>query len=542
MDGLMMDYPLTVSKILLRASRIFPDKEIVSVLPSGKKHRTTYGDLHDRVLRLMAALKKMGVRPGDRVATFAWNHYRHLELYYALPCMGAVLHTLNVRLSAEQLEYIVNHAQDQSIFVDASLVKALEPLAPKFKSVRQYVVMSEDGRLPETTLSPARDYEELMALAAPEREFPDLPENTASGLCYTSGTTGNPKGVLYSHRAIFIHSLLAMATDTMGLSERDTLLPAVPMFHANAWGQPYACAFAGVKLVFAGADLSPQNLVRLIQEEDVSIAAGVPTIWNGLLQYMRQTKPKLGRLRRMLVGGSAVPRSMIKAFKEEFGLDMIQGWGMTEMSPLGSTSWLKSKADDWSEDRKLDALAKAGIPAPAVEMKIVDTAGKELPWDGKSVGELLVRGPAVVKGYYNNPEATANQVTPDGWFRTGDVASLDPDAYLHISDRTKDLIKSGGEWISSVEMENAVMAMPGILEATVVARPDPKWDERPVVFAVRQPGSATPSPEQVIAHLAGGFAKWQLPAPEDVRFIDLIPRTSVGKFDKKVLRAKLQGV
>jgi len=294
---------------------------------------------------------------------------------------------------------------------------------------------------------------------------------------------------------------------------------------------------AGAKLVFTGADVSPQNIVGLIQSEHVTISAGVPTIWNALLQYMRQSKPDLGKLNRMVVGGSAVPRSMIVAFKQEFNVDIIQGWGMTEMSPLGSTGWLKSKADDWSADRKFDALATAGLPAPCVDMKIVDAiSGKELPWDGKSVGELLVRGPSIVKAYYKNDEANAKQFTPDGWFRTGDVASLDPDAYLHIADRTKDLIKSGGEWISSVEMENAVMAMTGILEAAVVARPDPKWDERPVVFAVRQPGSDQPDPAQIIDHLSHSFAKWQLPNPEDVRFIAQVPRTSVGKFDKKVLR------
>ena len=541
MDGMMMDYQLTVSKILGRAQQVFPGKEVVSVMPSGKKHRYTYGDLHGRVLRLMGVLKQLGVNPGDRIGTFAWNHFRHLELYYAMPCMGAVLHTLNIRLSAEQLEYIVNHAEDQVIFVDASLVKALEPLAKQFKSVRQYVIVTEDGKLPETTLSPVVDYEALMAKATPELAFPELPENTACGLCYTSGTTGNPKGVLYSHRAIFLHSLLAMTTDTLHLSERDTMLPVVPMFHANAWGQPFACAMAGAKLVFAGSDVSPQNIVGLIQSENVTIAAGVPTIWNALLQYMRQTKPNLGRLNRMVVGGSAVPRSMIVAFKNEFNVDIIQGWGMTEMSPLGSTGWLKSKADDWSDDRKFDALATAGLPAPCVDMKIVDAIdGHELPWDGKSVGELLVRGPTIVKAYYNNPEANAKQFTPDGWFRTGDVASLDPDAYLHIADRTKDLIKSGGEWISSVEMENAVMAMAGILEAAVVARPDPKWDERPVVFAVRQPGAGKPDAPEIVAPLAKSFAKWQLPAPEDVRFIPLVPRTSVGKFDKKVLRLEFK--
>jgi fatty-acyl-CoA synthase len=540
MDGLMMDYPLTISKILFRARQVFSDKEVVSVLPSGQKHRYTYGDLYTRVCKLINVLRGLGVKPGDRVGTFAWNHHRHLELYYALPCMGAVLHTLNIRLSAEQLSYIVNHAEDTHIFVDASLVKALEPLAKGLPTVRQYIVMTEDGQLPETTLAPLAEYEALLAQASSLADFPDLPEHTASGLCYTSGTTGNPKGVLYSHRSIYLHTLMGMTTDCLGISERDVVLPVVPMFHANAWGQPYLAAMTGCKMVFAGSNLAPDALVALIQSEHVTYAFGVPTIWNALLQYLRQKQPSLGELKRMVVGGSAVPRAMIVAFKKEFGVDIIQGWGMTEMAPLGSTGRLKRKMEDWSEERQFDVLAKAGIIAPAVEMKVVDTAGKEQPWDGKSAGELLVRGPAIVKGYYRNPEATAAQITPDGWFRTGDVATLDGDGYVHISDRTKDLIKSGGEWISSVAMENAIMACAGVLEAAVVARPDPKWDERPVAFVVRQPGSAKPLAGDVIAHLSGQFAKWQLPLPEDVRFVEQIPRTSVGKFDKKVLRGQMK--
>ncbi|HUJ73868.1 MAG TPA: long-chain-fatty-acid--CoA ligase, partial [bacterium] len=447
-------------------------------------------------------------------------------------------HTLNIRLFPEQLQYIVNHAEDSIIFVDASLLKPLEALAKTFKSVRQYVVITEDGKLPQTTLSPVVEFEALMAKASDKVEFPALSENEASGLCYTSGTTGHPKGALYSHRSQYIHTLLAGQTDVLGMSEVDTVLPVVPMFHANAWSTPYTCAFTGCKLVFAGANVAPDALVELMLSEGVTYALGVPTIWIGLLQYLREHKLNLGKVKKMVVGGSSVPRSLIAAFKTEFGADIIQGWGMTEMSPLGSTGRTKGYMQDWPLERKFDVLAKAGLPCPAVEVKVVDAMGKELPHDGRSAGELLVRGPAIVKAYYNNDEAKG-QFTPDGWFRTGDVAALDKDCYVSITDRTKDLIKSGGEWISSVEMENAIMSCPGVVESAVVARPDAKWDERPVAFVVRKAGATTPTSKDVVQHLATHFAKWQLPTEEDVRFIEQIPRTSVGKFDKKVLRANL---
>ncbi|MBI3991651.1 MAG: AMP-binding protein [Candidatus Lambdaproteobacteria bacterium] len=379
-----------------------------------------------------------------------------------------------------------------------------------------------------------------MAAASDEEHFATLHEEDACGLCYTSGTTGHPKGVLYSHRAIYLHSLMAAATDTFAISERDVVLPVVPMFHANAWGIPYTGALVGSKLVFTGADMSPQNVVSLLQEEHVTLALGVPTIWNGVLQYLREKKLGLPDLQRMLSGGAPVPLALIRAFKKEFDVEMIQGWGMTEMTPLGCTTHLLRKMDDWPEERQFHVRGQAGFAASLVEMKLLDDAGRELPWDGKSVGELLVRGPCVARAYYNNP-AAAGQFTADGWFRTGDVATLDENALLHITDRTKDLIKSGGEWISSVEMENSIMAFPGVLEAAVVARPDPKWDERPVAFVVPQPGGQGVSVQAVIDHLAQTFARWQLPTPEDVRFVEQIPRTSVGKFDKKVLREQFRG-
>ena len=536
MDGLMMRYPLTLPRILERARTVFADQEVVSTLAGGA-HRYTYRDLHQRVLKTMDVLKALGVKRGDRVATFAWNHYRHLELYWAVPAVGAVLHTLNLRLSGEQLTYIVNHAGDSVLFVDDSLLKPIEALADQLKPVRQYVVMG-DGGLPGTALKPVADYERLMTQASPAGALPDLDENEACGLCYTSGTTGKPKGVLYTHRSNYLHAMMASMTDVLGLTESDVLMPIVPMFHANAWGTPYSCAMTGAKLVFAGSNVQPDHILRLIASERVTLAFGVPTIWNGLLQHLRQHGGDLGTLRGMVVGGSAVPRSMIEAFQKEFGVGIIQGWGMTEMSPLGTTARLSRKMMDWPEARRFDTLAKAGKLVPNVEAKIVNDREEALPWDGKSVGELLVRGPCIASGYYNNDEA-ASAFTKDGWFRTGDVASIDDHAFVQIADRTKDLIKSGGEWISSVEMENAVMACSGVLEAAVVARPDAKWDERPVVFVVISPGKGAATADSILSGIAGKFAKWQLPSTGDIHFIEQIPKTSVGKFDKKVLRTQI---
>jgi len=536
MRGLMMDYPLVIPKILERARRVYPESEVVSYHADGK-HVYNWGEFFGRVVRLMNVLRKLGVKPGDRVATFAWNHNRHLELYYAVPCMGAVIHTLNIRLFPEQLSYIVNHAEDKLIFVDDSLLKPIEALAGEFKTVEKYIVMGESGKF-ETSLSPVEEYEALMSAADDTEDFPEIDENDASGLCYTSGTTGSPKGALYSHRAVYIHTLMACLADGMALTDMDTVLPVVPMFHANAWSVPYNAAMMGSRLVFAGANVMPDNLVRIINAEKVTMALGVPTIWNGMLQHLRQSGERLDTVHTMLIGGSATPKSMIEAFKKEFNVDIMTGWGMTEMTPLGSTGRLTRKMTDWPEDKKFDYLAKAGRPSACVEMKIINDQGEELPWDGESTGELLVRGPAVVAGYYKNEEASKAAISDDGWFHTGDVAFIDENAVMTICDRTKDLIKSGGEWISSVEMENATMAIKGILEAAVVARPDEKWDERPVVFVVPSPGETGITPAHILKELEKEFAKWQLPAEEDIRIIEEVPKTSVGKFDKKVLRAK----
>ena len=539
MEGLIQQYPLTLDKILRRANRVFPDKEVVSVLPSGKRHRYTYADMYRRTVKLMNALRKLGVKPGDRVATFLWNDHRHLELYYAIPCLGAVTHTLNVRLFADQLTYIINHAEDTLIFVDESLLKALEQIAPHLKTVQRYIVVSEGGKTPQTSLAPLADYETLVAEADDAEGFPELDEHTACGLCYTSGTTGNPKGALYTHRGIFVHTLMAGQVDMLGLSERDTMLPVVPMFHANAWSAPFIAPMVGAKLVYAGQNVSPDALVPLIRDEGVTYAMGVPTIWQAMLAYLREHGGGLGKVQRMVVGGSSAPLSMIQAYKRELDVEIIHAWGMTEMSPLGTLNRGFSKMEDWSEDKRWAALARVGRPAACVELKLLNEQGEELPWDGESSGELLVRGAAVASAYYNNPDS-ADRFTADGWFRTGDVATIDENGLLQITDRTKDLIKSGGEWISSVEMENAIMACPGVAEAAVVARPDAKWDERPVAFVVRGSKGEGLGAGDIITHLATHFAKWQLPDAADVHFIEQIPRTSVGKFDKKVLRSEVE--
>ena len=539
MRGQMMDSPLTIDRIVKRADRIFGKQEVVSVLPSGARHRCTYGDLYRRTVRLMNVLRTLGIKPGTRVATFMWNHFRHLELYFAIPSLGAVTHTLNIRLFADHLTYIVNHAEDEVIFVDASLVKTLEEIAPALKTVRLYVVVSEEGALPETTLSPLADYETLVSAAGEGEDFPELDEQAAAGMCYTSGTTGPPKGVVYSHRAIYLHTLMAGMTDMLGLGGRDTVLPVVPMFHANAWGVPFLAAMVGAKVVFAGQHVAPEALVPLIVEEGVTFATGVPTIWNAVLQHLRAKGGDLGRLRTLVVGGSSAPPAMIEAFRSEYGIDFIHAWGMTETTPLGTVNRLQQKTESLSAERQQAARNRVGIPAPVLEVSIVDDLGHPVPPDGVTPGELRVRGPTVASGYYNNPEA-AGQFAADGWFRTGDVATIDEDANVQITDRTKDLIKSGGEWISSVEMENAIMALPGVLEAAVVARPDPKWDERPVAFVVPRPSGEAPTARGILAALAPQFAKWQLPEADDIRLLEQIPKTSVGKFDKKVLRAKFR--
>ena len=513
MDGLMMDRPLLVKRFVERAETVFRDREVVARTQDGVE-RSTYGEVAGRARRLASALERLGVKPGDRIASFAWNSLRHLELYLAVPSLGAVLHTLNIRLFEEDLRYVVEHADDRVVFLEASLADAM----PSFEGVEREVLMPDgpgerDGAIP---------YEELLESGDPGFELPELVESTAAAMCYTSGTTGRPKGVLYSHRSIVLHTLGAGLPDSMGIRHADSAMPVVPMFHAMAWGIPYVAAMAGARLVLPGPDLSPEGLADLISTEGVTWSAGVPTIWNGILEL--EPAPDLSSVRELKAGGAAVPESLIRAYEERFGIPLVQGWGMTETSPLAATSRVPEGAD-LADDESFALRATQGRVLPLVEFRIDTDAG----------GELQVRGPWVARAYYGDAEDD-EKFTADGWLRTGDVAELDRDAFIRLVDRTKDLVKSGGEWISSVELENAVMAHPEVLEAAVVAVPDERWGERPCACVVRRPGTAVDA-EVLREHLAGHVAKWWI--PERFEFIDEVPKTSVGKFDKKALRAKL---
>lgn len=535
MEGLMMDYQLTLTPILERAQQMYPTKEIVSKMPElkGALHRYTYADLYSRVSRLANVLKKLGVEPGDRVGTFAFNHYRHLELYYAVPCSGSVLHTLNIRLFPNQLVYVINHAADKVIFVDAAVLPFMERIKDQLKTVECFVIMG-GGPEPETALSPAYDYETLMAEASEEYDFPELEENTAAAMCYTSGTTGEPKGAVYSHRALFLHSMAEAMSNTVGAVESDTFLIVVPQFHANAWGMPYTCAMVGAKQVFPGPFMQPHHLAQLIQDEEVTMAAGVPTLWIGLYHHLKEKSYDLSHLRYLIVGGAAMPRGYFEAFEKEFGVPVLHAWGMTETTPLGTASVLKSYMADWPEEKRFEIRAKQGMPVMGIELRITDEMGNILPWDGKAMGEVQVRGPWVIKQYYKTP-VSPESFTADGWLRTGDVATVDPEGYMFITDRTKDLIKSGGEWISSVELENTIMAHPKVMECAVIAAQHPKWQERPLAIVVPTADAKDDiTKEEIIEFLRGKVAKWWL--PDDIVFTDELPKTSVGKFNKRALR------
>ena len=534
MRGLMMDWQLTLPTILERARRQHGRREIVSRTPIGI-HRYTYADYVKRVDRLRSALTKLGVKPGDRVATFAWNSYRHFEVYFAAPCMGAVIHTLNVRLFPDQLVYIANHAEDKVILVDATLLPLFNKLRPQLTTIQHVIVLPDDGKPvdPATGL----DYEQLLADAPPAPPCPVIDENAAAGMCYTSGTTGNPKGVVYSHRAIVLHTMVQVGADMMGMVAADTLLAIVPLFHANAWGLPYAAVMTGSKMVWPGAFLQPADVAALLESERVTLVGGVPTIIGALYQYLRENKTKhdISSLNRVFVGGSACPRSLMEGFRRDFGVWISHAWGMTETTPIGTVGSIKPHLSSLPAEQEVALRLKQGVAAPFVELRIVDEAGKQLPEDGVAFGELQVRGPWIVSGYHKDPRSA--DCFQDGWFRTGDVANIDPDGYLQLVDRTKDVVKSGGEWISSVELENAIMMHPQVLEAAVIGIQHPKWQERPLACVVPKPG-ATLTPGDIIASIKDRFATWWL--PNDVVFIEAIPKTSVGKFDKKVLREQLK--
>ncbi|QXC62435.1 long-chain fatty acid--CoA ligase [Aquihabitans sp. G128] len=533
MQGLMQDYPLTLPMLFQRAEQLFPNKEIVTALPTGRV-RITYGEWAERTRRLGGVLDTLGISADGRVATFAWNTARHLELYFAAPCSGRVLHTLNLRLFPEQVTYIVNHAEDEVIFVDKTVAGLLWPLLPTFTTVRHIVVTDDGGPFDTTAAVPAgmevHDYEELLAAASPV-EWHVEDEGQAASMCYTSGTTGNPKGVVYSHRSTVLHTMAAQFADGFGARESDRILPVVPMFHANAWGLAHAAVACGAELIMPGPDLSPDGLATLIEEEHVTVAAGVPTIWMGVLPALKGRDTSA--LRVIPCGGSAVPKALSEAFREQLGLPIYQAWGMTETSPVATVGSIKSTFADRPEDELADVRALQGLPLLGVELRIQDQeTGEPVPWDGESRGELQARGPWIAKEYYDDPRSPES-FTDDGWLKTGDVATFDAEGYLRLVDRTKDVVKSGGEWISSVELENEIMAHPKVAEAAVVGMHHPKWQERPVAFVVVREGEQLDK-AGVLEFLDGRIAKWW--TPDDVVFIDEVPKTSVGKFSKKDLR------
>jgi 3-(methylthio)propionyl---CoA ligase len=534
MRGLMMDTPLLITEIMRYAEKHQPDIEVVSVTHDNPRHRCTFRDIFRRARQLANALQQAGVKPGDRIATIAWNDYRHYELYFAVSCMGAVLHTLNPRLFPEQLEFIVNHAEDKLIFVDATLLPVLAPLQGRIPTVAKVVVLAGPDSLPAAATGKLQDYESFIAGQPDHFDWPTFDENTASSLCYTSGTTGNPKGVLYSHRSTVLHAYAGCMADAVGLSGKDVTLAVVPMFHANAWGLPYNAPMVGCKVVFPGPKMGDAaTLTQLMNEEGVTLAAAVPTVWTLLLNYLRQSGNKLTTLKRTLIGGSAVPLSMVRDFKLEHGVDVLQGWGMTEMSPLGTVGSLRPEMEKLPLEEQFKIRTRAGRGIFGVDMKIVDEEGRDLPWDGKASGELKVRGPWVCKGYYKLEHSATHDA--DGWFATGDVAMIHPDGFLQITDRAKDVIKSGGEWISSVDLENCACGHPDVLMAAAIGVKHPKWEERPILLVVPRPGH-TPERDSVLAHIAQHFAKWQL--PDEVVVVEALPLTGTGKINKRELRDK----
>lgn len=529
MLGLMQEVPLSIPMILRRARDLFPEKQVISRRADRSIARASYGEVLERAGRLAHALRGLGVREGDRVATLAWNHQRHVEAYFAVPSLGAVLHTLNLRLHPSDLAYIMTHAEDQVVLVDQVLWPLWEKVAPHVK-VKHVVVMSDGGETPPGAIA----YEELLS-GATDSPFPfdDRDERTAAAMCYTSGTTGRPKGVLYSHRAIMLHTLMSLAADGAAIVERDVMLPVVPMFHVNAWGFPFTTAFAGASQVHPGPHLDPVSLLDLMQSERVTMSAGVPTIWLGILQALDQEPSRwdLSALRMTLVGGAAPPEAMIRGFKQRHGVVVQQGWGMTEMSPIGTVSRLQSKHDALPDHEKFHLLAKAGYPVPGVEIRARSEAGL-IPWDGTAMGELEVRGPWIAREYYK-PEDPITQFTDDGWFCTGDIVTIAPDGCVTITDRSKDVIKSGGEWVSSVALEGALMGHAEVFEAAVVGLPHPRWSERPFAVVVRKPGAQVE--EQALkAWLAERFASWWV--PDAMVFVDTIPKTGTGKVQKSALR------
>lgn len=529
LQGLMMDFPLTLTHLLTRLSTYYAKQRITTRTHDGT-HQYTFAEHGSRTAQLASALSRVGVQPGDRVATLGWNSYRHFELYFAIPCMGAVIHTVNFRLHPEQVVHVMNHAEDTIVFVDASIYPLLEKIRPLLPTVRRVIVMDDVG---QGTPAGTEDYEDFLASGATDFAWPMLDEQAAAGLCYTSGTTGDPKGCLYSHRSLVLHSL-GVGLSGLALDERDQVLSIVPMFHVNAWGLPYGAGVMGYGLIFPGRFMQPQELVPLVMDTGVTFIGGVPTIMAGLLMGLTQAGIRPASIRNAIVGGSALSRNLLEGFEKGFGIPILQGWGMTETSPVATIGILRSHMLEWPEEDQIRQRLKQGPALPFVETRVVDEAGKALPWDGKSAGELQVRGPWVISSYYHDPRSADS--FQDGWFRTGDVANIDGDGYVQLVDRVKDMVKSGGEWISSVDLENTIMGHPQIAEAAVIAVAHPKWTERPLACVVATAPGLTR--EDVLEYLKDKVADWWL--PDDVVFLDALPKTSVGKFDKKALRAQYQ--
>jgi len=532
MLGLMMDMPLLISDLIRHADRHHGATEIVSKTVEGEMHRYTYRDAHRRSRQLAKALLALGVRPSERIGTLAWNGFRHFEIYYAVAGIGSVIHTVNPRLFPDQISYIANHAEDSYIFFDITFAPLLEKLAPALETVKGFVAMTDRAHMPKENIPNLMCYEELVAAQDDRFEWPSFDERTAACLCYTSGTTGNPKGALYSHRSTMLHAYAAALPDALDLSARDTILPVVPMFHVNAWGLPYSCALMGARLVFPGQHLDGKSLHELFESERVTMSAGVPTVWLGLLNYLKANNLKFSTLKSTVIGGSACPPAMIRAFQDDYGVQVLHAWGMTEMSPLGTVCTFKAKHAGLGKEERYQLQNKQGRAIFGVDLRIVDENGRELPHDGKAFGDLQVRGPWIIRSYFKDE---GGDPLKDGWFPTGDVVTIDPDGYIQITDRSKDVIKSGGEWISSIDLENIAIAHPAVAEAAVIGVRHPKWDERPIIIAVKKPGQEV-SKEELLKFYEGKIAKWWM--PEDVVFVADLPHTATGKLSKLTLRQK----
>ena len=535
MIGSMMQQPLLISSLLVHAERHHGDQEVVSRRVEGDLHRYTYSELASRSRRMAKVVAALGVKFGDRVATLAWNGYRHMELYYAVSGSGAVLHTLNPRLHPDQVVWIADHAEDKVVFFDLSFLPLIEAVAHRVDTVKAFVAMTDRSRMPASTSIPnLLCYEDLLEAQDDAFEWPAFDENTASSLCYTSGTTGNPKGALYSHRSTMLHTMASALPDALNWSARETILPVVPMFHVNAWGLPYAACMVGAKLVFPGPFLDGKSLYDLFEAEGVTVSAGVPTVWQGLLAHVEANNLKFHTMRRTIIGGSACPPAMMRAFQERYDVQVLHAWGMTELSPLGTACVLKPHQQQLSAEQRFAIQAKQGRAVFGVDMKIVDDEGRELPRDGKASGELLVRGPWVIREYF---KAEGGDLLVNGWFPTGDVATIDTDGFMQITDRSKDVIKSGGEWIGSIDLENIAMAHPAVAMAACIAAHHPKWDERPLLVVVKKP-QAELSRNDLLKFYEGKIAKWW--TPDDVVFVESIPLGATGKMQKNKLREQFR--